>query len=76
MGVAGRRGGVGWEIFSTEKIGLRPESNATDDRVDLFVCERPAGALREARHRSAWYARGGGAANRIIVGDRQENGIA
>jgi len=76
MGIAGRRGGVGGEIFSTEKIGLRPGSDSTDDRVDLFVCERPACALREGRHRSARHTMGGNSANRGVVSDRQENGIA
>jgi hypothetical protein len=76
MGIAGRRGGVGGEIFSTEKIGLRPGSDSTDYRIDLIVCKRPAGALREGRHRSAWYAVGGNVANRGIVSDRQKNGVA
>ena len=56
--------------------GLRPGADSTDDGIDLFVREHAARALGEGRHRGAGDAVGGGAANRGVVSDREEDGIA
>ena len=57
-------------------VGLRPGTDAADDGVDLLVREHATRTLREGGHGRAGHAVGGGAANRGIVGDGEENGIA
>ena len=76
VGIAWSRRSVGRENFAAQDVGLRPGADSTDNGIDLFVGEHAARALREGRHRGAGYAICGGAANRGIVGDREENGIA
>src|ERR1700686_341610 len=66
---------IGWRVSAGEKTRLSPGPDSANQDIDLFVGEHSASGLRKGGHRSAMYSIGGGAANRGIVSDRQENGI-
>jgi hypothetical protein len=74
--VAGSIRRVGWRVSAGEKTGLSPGADSKNESIDLFIGEHSASGLCKGRHCSAAYSIGGGAANRGIVSDRQENGIA
>src|ERR1700682_1488599 len=73
--VAGSFRCIGWRVSAWEKTRLSPGADSANQDIDLFVGEHSASTLRKGGHRRAMYSICGGAANRGIIGDRQENGI-
>src|SRR4030095_15112665 len=74
--IAGIRRGVGRKNFAAEEVGLCPRTDAANDGVDLLIGEHAPLTPRKGGHWSAGHAKCSRVANRVIVGDRKENGIA
>src|SRR5262245_30220089 len=73
--ISWRRRSVGRNRVGGKDPGLRPRSDSTDNRVDLFIREHSTGALREGRHRGARDPHCGGMANHRIISDCEEDWI-